>query len=151
MSACNATQSRCDWDIRNEITLKADRWYPTVEALADDRNLFIFANTKAIHFSTETWSVIRNYPDLPGPPRNYPLSGGSLLLPLRPESNYEPEVLVCGGSTEFSSRAKGQERCRRIKPLTQNPEWIMEDMPLGRMMPDMVIFNGANKGAAGRD
>ncbi|KAG0366586.1 glyoxal oxidase N-terminus-domain-containing protein [Gamsiella multidivaricata] len=215
LSACsNATTSKCDWDIRDDITLKAGRWYPTVEALADGRlfiiggssrgvsmnseevgvpswelypplpsnpthfpflletlpynlypmvhlmpdgNLFIFANTRAVLFSTKTWSIIKNYPELPGPPRNYPLSGGSILLPLRPENNYEPEVLICGGATDFSSRAKGQDQCGRIKPLSEDPDWIMEDMPFGRMMPDLVIvpdgsvliFNGANKGTAG--
>ncbi|KAI1308722.1 hypothetical protein EDD11_004263 [Mortierella claussenii] len=130
--------------------------YPMVHLLPDG-NLFIFANTRAIVFSTKTWSIVKTLPDLPGPPRNYPLSGGSILLPLRPENNYEPEVLICGGSTEFSSRAKGQDQCGRIKPLSGNPQWIMEDMPLGRMMLDMiivadgsvVIFNGANTGTAG--
>ncbi|KAF9352092.1 hypothetical protein BGX26_010019 [Mortierella sp. AD094] len=216
LSACNATSSTCDWDIRDDIKLKTGRWYPTVEALADGRlfiiggstqgasmnseeigvhswelypplpsnpthfdflvetlpynlypmvhllpdgNIFIFDNTRAIVFSTKTWSIIKNLPDLPGPPRNYPLSGGSLLLPIRPENNYEAEVLICGGSTDFSSRAKGQDQCGRIKPLTENPEWTMEDMPIGRMMPDLVIvadgsvtiFNGANKGTAGYD
>ncbi|KAI8603437.1 glyoxal oxidase N-terminus-domain-containing protein, partial [Dissophora ornata] len=216
LSACNATESKCDWDIRSEISLTAGRWYPTVETLADGRlfiigganrgasenseeisvsswelypplpsnpthfpflletlpynlypmvnlmpdgNLFIFANTRAIIFSTKTWSIIKNLPDLPGPPRNYPLSGGSLLLPLRPENNYEPEVFICGGSTEFASRAQGQEQCGRIKPLSERPAWVIEDMPFGRMMPDMVIvpdgsvliFNGANKGTAGYD
>ncbi|KAG0294560.1 hypothetical protein BGZ98_001722 [Dissophora globulifera] len=214
LSACNATSSTCDWDTRDDITLKAGRWYPTVEALADgrlfiiggsdrgasmnseeigvpswelypplpsnpthfsflletlpynlypvvhllpDENLFIFANTKAVLFSTKTWSIIKNYPDIPGPPRNYPLSGGSVLLPLRPENGYDPEILICGGATEFSSRAKGQEQCGRIRPMSKNPEWVMEDMPFGRMMPDLVtvadgsvlIFNGANKGTAG--
>ncbi|ORZ28030.1 glyoxal oxidase N-terminus-domain-containing protein [Lobosporangium transversale] len=130
--------------------------YPMVHLLPDG-NLFIFANTKAIIFSTKTFSIIKNLPDLPGPPRNYPLSGGSVLLPLRPENNYEPEVLICGGATDFKSRAVGQEQCGRIKPLSTSPQWIMENMPFGRMMPDLVIvadgsviiFNGANKGTAG--
>ncbi|KAF9100414.1 hypothetical protein BGX27_000413 [Mortierella sp. AM989] len=214
LSACSSKESKCDWDIRSDITLLTGRWYPTVEALADGRlfiiggatrgasmnskeigvvswelypplpsnptyfdfleetmpynlypmahllpdgNLFIFANTRAIVFSTETWSIIKDLPDLPGPPRNYPLSGGSVLLPIRPENNYEAEILICGGATDFSSRAKGQDQCGRIKPLSDDPEWIMEDMPIGRMMPDLVIvadgsviiFNGANKGTAG--
>ncbi|KAF9190463.1 hypothetical protein BGZ51_006879 [Haplosporangium sp. Z 767] len=130
--------------------------YPMAHLLPDG-NLFIFANKNAILFSTKTWSVIKNYPDLPGPPRNYPLSGGSVLLPLRPENNYEPEVMVCGGATDFNSRATGQEQCGRIKPLSQNPEWVMETMPLGRLMPDItlvhdgsvLIMNGANRGTAG--
>ncbi|KAF9123200.1 hypothetical protein BG015_005355, partial [Linnemannia schmuckeri] len=29
LSSCNATHSRCDWDTRNDITLKTGRWYPT--------------------------------------------------------------------------------------------------------------------------
>ncbi|KAG0028847.1 hypothetical protein BGZ81_004388 [Podila clonocystis] len=214
LSACNSTNSKCDWDTRNDIVLQTGRWYPSVETLADGRlfifggatrgasmnseeisvaswelypplptnpthfpfldetlpnnlypmahllpdgNLFIFANKKAILFSTKTWNVIRNYPEIPGPPRNYPLSGGSVLLPLRPENNYEPEVLICGGGTEFGSKGKGQDNCGRIKPLSKNPNWVMEDMPLGRMMPDMcllpdgsvVILNGAARGTAG--
>ncbi|KAG0303194.1 hypothetical protein BGZ97_002010 [Linnemannia gamsii] len=214
LSSCNATNSRCDWDVRKDITLKAGRWYPTVETLADgtlfilggstrgasvndkeisvpswelypplpsnpthfqfleetlpfnlypivhllpDGNLFIFANTRGIIFSTKTWSIIKNLPVLPGPPRNYPLSGGSVLLPLRPEHNYEPEVLICGGATEFSSRAKGQTDCGRIFPLREDADWVMENMPLGRMMPDLTLlpdgsvmmFNGANHGTAG--
>ncbi|KAF9291685.1 hypothetical protein BGZ88_006786 [Linnemannia elongata] len=214
LSSCSQTNSRCDWDTRNDITLKAGRWYPTVEALADGRlfimggatkgasmndkeigvpswelypplesnpthfafleetlpynlypmahllpdgNLFIFANTRGIIFSTKTWSILKNLPELPGPPRNYPLSGGSVLLPLRPESNYEPEILICGGATEFSSHGKGQDQCGRIKPLDKDADWVMEDMPMGRMMPDMTLlpdgsvmmFNGANRGTAG--
>ncbi|KAG0377524.1 hypothetical protein BGX24_005936 [Mortierella sp. AD032] len=214
LSSCNATHSRCDWDTRDDITLKTGRWYPTVEALADGRlfimggatrgasmndkeigvpswelypplesnpthfafldetlpynlypmahllpdgNLFIFANTRGIVFSTTTWSIIKNLPELPGPPRNYPLSGGSVLLPLRPESNYEAEILICGGATEFSSHGKGQDQCGRIKPLAKDADWVMEDMPMGRMMPDMTLlpdgsvmmFNGANRGTAG--
>ncbi|KAF9140590.1 hypothetical protein BGX30_006285 [Mortierella sp. GBA39] len=198
LSSCNATHSRCDWDTRDDITLKAGRWYPTVEALADGRlfimggatrgasmndkeigvpswelypplesnpthfafleetlpynlypmahllpdgNLFIFANTRGIVFSTKTWSILKNLPELPGPPRNYPLSGGSVLLPLRPESNYEPEVLICGGATEFSSHGKGQDQCGRIKPLAKDADWVMEDMPMGRMMPDMTLLS----------
>ncbi|KAF8931156.1 hypothetical protein BGZ52_013237 [Haplosporangium bisporale] len=130
--------------------------YPMAHLLPDG-NLFIFANKNAILFSTKTWNVIRNYPELPGPPRNYPLSGGSVLLPLRPENNYEPEILICGGATDFASKAKGQDQCGRIRPLSKNPDWVMEDMPLGRMMPDMcllpdgsvMILNGANRGTAG--
>lgn len=125
--------------------------------LLPDGNLFLFANKKAILFSTKTWDIIRNYPELPGPPRNYPLSGGSVLLPLRPENNYEPEILICGGASDFVSKATGHDQCGRIRPLSENPDWVMEDMPLGRMMPDMcllpdgsvMILNGANRGTAG--
>ncbi|KAF9935591.1 hypothetical protein BGZ67_003267 [Mortierella alpina] len=214
LASCKDGISKCDWDIRDDITLKAGRWYPTVETLADgtlfifggskrgasinskeigvpswelypplpsnpthfpflqdtlpfnlypvahllpDGNLFIFASTRAALFSTKTWAITKNFPDLPGPPRNYPLSGGSTLLPLRPENDYEPEVLICGGSTAFSHRGEGQTQCGRIKPLAADADWAMEDMPLGRMMPDITLLsdgsvlmlNGADRGTAG--
>ncbi|KAI8349490.1 glyoxal oxidase N-terminus-domain-containing protein [Mortierella sp. GBAus27b] len=132
--------------------------YPIVHLLPD-KNLFILASTKAIILSTSTWKIIQRLPDIPGPPRNYPLTGGSVLLPLTPENNYEPEILICGGATEFSSQGKGVTSCGRIAPLSKNPTWEMEDMPFGRMMPDMAhladgsiaILNGADTGTAGFD
>ncbi|KAF9122947.1 hypothetical protein BGW39_009381 [Mortierella sp. 14UC] len=121
------------------------------------KTVHIRKNTRAIIFSTRTWSIFKNLPELPGPPRNCPLSGGSVLLPLRPETNYEAEILICGGATEFSFHGKGQNQCGRIKPLAKDADWIMQDMPMGRMMPDMTplpdgsvkMFNSANRGTAG--
>ncbi|KAG0072084.1 hypothetical protein BGZ90_012041 [Linnemannia elongata] len=132
--------------------------YPIVHLLPD-KNLFILANTQAVILSTSTWKITKRLPDIPGPPRNYPLTGGSVILPLTPENNFEPEILVCGGATDFSTQAKGVASCGRIAPLSKNPAWEMEDMPFGRMMPDMahladgsiVIVNGADTGTAGFD
>ncbi|KAK3845608.1 MAG: glyoxal oxidase N-terminus-domain-containing protein [Linnemannia gamsii] len=132
--------------------------YPIVHLLPD-KNLFILANTQAVILSTSTWKIIKRLPDIPGTPRNYPLTGGSVILPLTPENNFEPEILVCGGATDFSTQAKGVASCGRIAPLSKNPTWEMEDMPFGRMMPDMahladgsiVIVNGADTGTAGFD
>ncbi|KAF9356252.1 hypothetical protein BGX26_005541 [Mortierella sp. AD094] len=132
--------------------------YPIVHLLPD-KNLFILASTKAIILSTSTWKIIKRLPDIPGPPRNYPLTGGSVLLPLTPENNFQPEILICGGATEFSTQAKGVASCGRIAPLSDDPAWEMEDMPFGRMMPDMAhladgtiaILNRADTGTAGFD
>ncbi|KAF9109396.1 hypothetical protein BGX27_007672 [Mortierella sp. AM989] len=132
--------------------------YPIVHLLPD-KNLFILASTKAIILSTSTWKIIKRLPDIPGAPRNYPLTGGSVLLPLTPENNFQPEILICGGATEFSTQAKGVASCGRIAPLSDDPTWEMEDMPFGRMMPDMAhladgtiaIMNGADTGTAGFD
>ncbi|CAO3572953.1 unnamed protein product [Mortierella alpina] len=132
--------------------------YPIVHLLPD-KSLFILASTKAVILSTSTWKIIKRLPDIPGPPRNYPLTAGSVLLPLLPENNFVPEVLVCGGATEFSTQAKGVSSCGRIAPLSDHPVWEMEDMPFGRMMPDMAhladgsiaILNGADTGTAGFD
>ncbi|KAG0208276.1 hypothetical protein BGX33_006356 [Mortierella sp. NVP41] len=104
------------------------------------------------------------YPPLPSNPTHFdyleetlPYNLYPVLLPLRTENNYEAEILICSGATEFSSHGKGQDQCGRIKPLAKDADWVMEDMPLGRMMPDLtllsdgsiMIFNGANKGTAG--
>ncbi|GJJ70630.1 hypothetical protein EMPS_02979 [Entomortierella parvispora] len=165
---CNGT--KCDWKQDFKVHLQEKRWYPTVVEtlpnnlypivhLLPDRSLFILASTKAIILSASTWKIIKRLPDIPGSPRNYPLTGGSVLLPLLPENNFEPEILVCGGATEFSTQAKGVSSCGRIAPLSKNPTWEMEDMPLARMMPDMAhladgtiaILNGAETGTAGFD
>ncbi|KAF9940882.1 hypothetical protein BGZ75_003666 [Mortierella antarctica] len=132
--------------------------YPIVHLLPD-KNLFILASTKAVILSTSTWKIIKRLPDIPGSPRNYPLTAGSVLLPLLPENHFVPEVLVCGGATDFSTHAKGVSSCGRIAPLSDNPVWEMENMPFGRMMPDMAhladgsiaILNGADTGTAGFD
>ncbi|KAF9093470.1 hypothetical protein BGX23_003291 [Mortierella sp. AD031] len=132
--------------------------YPIVHLLSD-KDLFILANTQVIIFSTSAWKIIKRLPDIPGPPRNYPLMGGSVISPLTPENNFGPEILVCGGATDFLTRAKGVASCGRIASLSKNPTWEMEDMPFGRMMPDMahladgsiVIVNGADTGTAGFD
>ncbi|KAG9284523.1 hypothetical protein G9A89_014127 [Geosiphon pyriformis] len=203
----------CDW-VESEISLVANRWYPTVEQLADgtlfiiagsvkgvyvnnetvnvpsfetyppspqgvvqfdflvetlpynlypmvhllpDKNLFILANTRAIIFDTNTWSIKNRLPDIPGVPRNYPLTGASVLLPLSPENDWNPEILVCGGANKLNRNASGDHTCGRIKPLSDSPTWEMDTMPFGRVMPDMtllangelMILNGCNQGTAG--
>ncbi|KAF9128950.1 hypothetical protein BGW39_004602 [Mortierella sp. 14UC] len=132
--------------------------YPIVHLLPD-KNHFILANTQAAILSIFTWKIIKRLPDIPGPPRNCPLTGGSVVLPLTPENNFEPEILICGGVTDFSTQAKGVTSCGRIAPLSKNLTWEMEDVSFGRMMPDMahladgsiVIVNGADTGTAGFD
>ncbi|KAF9385505.1 hypothetical protein CPC16_007963 [Podila verticillata] len=158
LSACNSTKSKCDWDTRDNIVLTAGRWYPSVETLADGR-LFIFggatrgASMNSEEISVPSWEL---YPPLPTNPTRFPFLEETLPYNLYP-NNYEPEILICGGATDFASKAKGQDQCGRIRPLSKNPDWVMEDMPLGRMMPDMcllpdgsvMILNGANRGTAG--
>nr|CAD1837422.1 unnamed protein product [Ananas comosus var. bracteatus] len=81
--------SRCDPEENN--------LYPFVH-LNIDGNLFIFANNRAILLDYKKNAVVRTYPKLPGgDPRNYPSTGSSVLLPLKP-SPTEAEVLVCGGA-----------------------------------------------------
>uniref|UniRef100_A0A0D9VS44 Galactose oxidase-like Early set domain-containing protein n=1 Tax=Leersia perrieri TaxID=77586 RepID=A0A0D9VS44_9ORYZ len=138
--------------------------YPFVH-LNIDGNLFIFAKNRAILLDYKKNKVVRTYPELAGgDPRNYPSSGSSVLLPLKP-SPTEAEVLVCGGapagsynSTKDGTFSSALVTCGRIKITDTAPAWVIETMPSPRVMGDMlllpngaevVIINGAMDGTAG--
>ncbi|PSS31286.1 Aldehyde oxidase [Actinidia chinensis var. chinensis] len=140
--------------------------YPLV-FLNVDGNLFIFANNRAILFDYTKDVVVRNYPKLPDQnPRSYPSTGSGVLLPLKSLQGGEigAEVLVCGGAPKGShvSAMNGKfvgalNTCGRIKITDPEPVWVMETMPLARVMGDMVllpngnvlIINGGATGTAG--
>ncbi|XP_057722045.1 aldehyde oxidase GLOX1-like [Arachis stenosperma] len=142
--------------------------YPFV-FLNVDGNLFIFANNKSILFNYAKNVVVKTYPDIPnGDPRCYPSTGSAVMLPLKMlqgnNSYVEAEVLVCGGAPENSFKYARAGRffgalntCGRIKITDPNPKWVMETMPKGRVMSDMImlpngnvlIINGAGSGTAG--
>ncbi|KAK7258750.1 hypothetical protein RIF29_24335 [Crotalaria pallida] len=139
--------------------------YPFLHLLPDG-NLFIFANTRCVLFDYNQNRVLKEFPPIPGnDPRNYPSSGASILLPLdENKANIEAEIMVCGGAPRgsFQGAIKGTymqalSSCGRLKVTDQNPTWVMEDMPLARVMGDMlllpndevVIINGVGSGTAG--
>ncbi|KAL5722593.1 (methyl)glyoxal oxidase [Ranunculus cassubicifolius] len=146
--------------------------YPFLHLLPDG-NLFIFANTRSILFDYSANRILKEYPVLPGDDkRNYPSTGSSVLLPIRLTNQQtqnetqspEIEVLVCGGAPPgaFYQALHGtfvgaSRSCGRIKVTDQNPVWVMEDMPMGRVMSDMlllptgdvILINGASNGTAG--
>ncbi|XP_051139558.1 aldehyde oxidase GLOX-like [Andrographis paniculata] len=140
--------------------------YPFV-FLNTDGNLFIFANNQSILYDYTSRKVITTFPTIPGgDPRNYPSSGSAVLLPLNnlESDRITAEVLVCGGAPRgaFASAAAGTyvpavDTCGRIRISDPNPQWVMQKMPMGRVMGDMVllpdgnvlIINGAGSGTAG--
>ncbi|KAH6823511.1 glyoxal oxidase-related protein [Perilla frutescens var. hirtella] len=138
--------------------------YPYV-FLNVDGNLFIFANNRAILFDYVNAVVVKNYPAIPGgDPRNYPSTGSAVLLPLKNSSG--AEVLVCGGapkgsyvSTKNGKFVEALDTCGRIRIQDQDPQWVMETMPVPRVFGDMILLpngevlliNGAGSGVAGWD
>ncbi|KAK6792990.1 hypothetical protein RDI58_012071 [Solanum bulbocastanum] len=140
--------------------------YPFV-FLNVDGNLFIFANNQAILFDYTRDTIVKTYPQIPGgDPRNYPSTGSAVLLPLKnlDAQIIQAEVLVCGGTKNgsFLRAQRGNflgalNTCGRITITDPNPQWIMETMPLARIMGDMIILpngnvliiNGAAAGTAG--
>ncbi|KAG7966731.1 hypothetical protein I3843_08G063800 [Carya illinoinensis] len=140
--------------------------YPFV-FLNVDGNLFIFANNRSILLDYAANKVVKTYPEIPGgDPRCYPSTGSAVLLPLKnlQATSVEAEVLVCGGAPKgaYTEANKGNfvealNTCARIKITDPNPQWVMETMPMARIMGDMtllpngnvLIINGASAGAAG--
>ncbi|KAI9084757.1 hypothetical protein K1719_033163 [Acacia pycnantha] len=140
--------------------------YPFLHLLPDG-NLFIFANTRSILFDFDRNLVLKEFPRIPGEdPRNYPSSGSSVLLPINDNNkpNVEAEVMICGGAPRgsFDEALQGKfiqalATCGRLKVTDPNPNWVMETMPVPRVMGDMlllptgdvIIINGAGLGTAG--
>ncbi|XP_024969941.1 aldehyde oxidase GLOX1-like [Cynara cardunculus var. scolymus] len=140
--------------------------YPFV-FLNPDGNLFVFANNRAILLDYSKNQVLKTYPTMPdGQPRNYPSTGSAVLLPLRIKNGTvnAVEVLVCGGAPKgaFVNANNGifdgaLDTCGRIKISDPNPQWVMETMPMARVMSDMLllpnaqilIINGVSAGVAG--
>ncbi|KAJ7798856.1 hypothetical protein B0H14DRAFT_3543876 [Mycena olivaceomarginata] len=90
-------------------------------------------------------------PSIPNGVRvTYPMVGKALLLPLSPDNEYQPEILICGGSTiddtkpsyEISSQDAVSKQCSSLL-LTEAgiaKGWETEDMPDVRLMLDAVLL-----------
>ncbi|KAH6770680.1 glyoxal oxidase-related protein [Perilla frutescens var. hirtella] len=145
--------------------------YPFLHLLPDG-NLFVFANRRSVLLDYKKNRVLREYPVIPGEKRNYPATGSSVMLPLRlhpggvdgPQRISAVEVMVCGGARggAHMMAAEGvyvaaSRSCGRLRVSDPDPRWRMEAMPVGRVMPDMlilpnrdvIILNGAERGTAG--
>ncbi|KAE8654030.1 Glyoxal oxidase-related protein [Hibiscus syriacus] len=140
--------------------------YPYV-FLNVDGNLFIFANNRAILLDYVNNKVVKTYPKIPGgQPRSYTSTGSAVLLPLKnlTARDIQAEVLVCGGAPKgsFIQALRGEfvkalDTCARISINDRKPQWILETMPMARVMGDMILLpngnvlliNGAGSGAAG--
>ncbi|KAI3828752.1 hypothetical protein L1987_02862 [Smallanthus sonchifolius] len=156
-----------------EETIRTDAFpnnlYPFIH-LNTDGNLFIFANDRAILLDYMHNKVVRKYPVMPGGvSRNYPSTGSSVLLPMNlsgstKTSSPVAEVFICGGTVpDAIDKAlagvfvDGTKTCGRLRLNDGYPQWDMTEMPLRRIMGDMLllptgdvlIINGAARGAAG--
>ncbi|XP_058215384.1 aldehyde oxidase GLOX-like [Rhododendron vialii] len=139
---------------------EGDNMYPYVHLLPQG-NLFIFANNQSVLYDYVNNTIVLDFPQLEGGPRSYPSAGSSAMLAL--EGNYSTAtIIICGGAQydafnnqSVNSTAKGS--CGRIVATDPNPVWEMEEMPLVRIMGDMVmlptgdilIINGAQAGSQG--
>lgn len=139
--------------------------YPFLHLLPDG-NLFLFANNRSILLDYVKNRVLKEFPPIPGEKRSYPATGSSVLLPLRLTGSTMPEaeVMICGGAAggAYLQALRGvyggaSKTCGRLRVTDPSPEWVMEEMPMNRVMPDMLllptgdvlILNGASNGTAG--
>ncbi|KAH6763157.1 glyoxal oxidase-related protein [Perilla frutescens var. hirtella] len=142
--------------------------YPFLHLLPDG-NLFVFANQRSVLLDYKYNKIITEFPPIPGEKRSYPATGSSVMLPVKliPAGRNESpavEVMVCGGAWggAYLKAVKGvytaaAKSCGRIRVTDHDPKWEMEDMPMNRVMPDMlllpsgdvIILNGAGQGTAG--
>lgn len=78
------------------------------------------------------------------------------MLPLRANTNWESEIMICGGGAKQSRHSPCEATCGRIKPLS-DARWVMTDMPQPRGMVEginlldgsILWLNGAQIGAQG--
>ena len=155
LNAAGITQGR---SIPMEILMKSQPYYmyPFLHLLSNG-GLFVFVSNASEVFDVATNTTIRTFADLPGDYRTYPNTGGSVLLPLSSNTDWDPDILICGGGPYQDITATTDASCGRIRPLSVNAEWEMDSMPEGRVMveginlPDgtVVWVNGANRGAQG--
>ncbi|KAI0664680.1 copper radical oxidase [Cubamyces menziesii] len=132
-----------------------------------DGSVFMAANRDAMVYNWQT-NTERRLPRIPNGVRvTYPMTGTGLLLPLSPDNDYTPEILLCGGSTiddtkagyAISSQDPASSQCSRIVLTDAGiaAGWQVEQMPQARTMPDAVllptgevlIVNGAGSGISG--
>ncbi len=129
--------------------------------------IFMAANRDAMIYDWQA-NTEQDLPQLPNDVRvTYPMTGTAVLLPLSPENNYTPEILICGGSTlddrtpgyELSSQNPASSQCSRmvLDDAGIAAGWLVEYMPQARVMPDAVllptgqvlIVNGGATGISG--
>ncbi|QRW11955.1 glyoxal oxidase [Ceratobasidium sp. AG-Ba] len=140
--------------------------FPIAFSLPDGR-VFMAANNDAMIYDWREDSE-RRLPPIPNGVRvTYPMTGTAVLLPLSPANKYQPEVLICGGSSlddrtpgyQLSARDPASKQCARmvLSDVGISAGWQVEEMPEARIMPDavllpdgrVVIVNGGRSGIAG--
>ncbi|KAJ6313301.1 hypothetical protein OIU77_014750 [Salix suchowensis] len=165
----------CDWaEVTNQV-LWNRRWYASNQLLPDGR-IIIVGGRRAFTYEF--------YPKNPQERDNFTLPflmhtrdrqeeiNLYPFLHLLPDAGItnvtdlpEAEVMICGGaqkgayikSNYLHIYEQASRTCGRLKVTDPKPEWVMELMPIPRIMNDMVllptgdllIINGATNGSAG--
>ncbi|CAG7846250.1 SubName: Full=Related to glyoxaloxidase 2 {ECO:0000313/EMBL:CCA68855.1} [Serendipita indica DSM 11827] len=162
------------WRHQDGTTLSCDSMTDTLNSnlfpiafLLTDGRVFLAANRDAMIYDWKT-NVEYRLPQLPNNVRvTYPMTATAVLLPLSPQNNYLPAILICGGSNvddqrpgyEIDSQEAASAQCIRMDLSEEGIRhgWEVDQMPEPRVMPDavllptgaVVIINGGATGIAG--
>ncbi|CAG8981177.1 hypothetical protein HYALB_00013188 [Hymenoscyphus albidus] len=121
-------------DAENLDPGKSYNLYPILHTLPNGEGkdlVFTIAGNRTVVWDYANDTLVKALPDTPMQPRTFPSSATSVLLPLL-APDYEPTVLVCGGSSGDMPAPKALDDCWRISPNSVKPEWVADDvMPNG--------------------
>ncbi|KAF2146187.1 copper radical oxidase [Aplosporella prunicola CBS 121167] len=148
-------------DAENNQPNKSYNLYPILHLMPNPRaasEVFTVAGNQAIIWDYHNDKLVKTLPDTPLEPRTFPSSATSILLPLE-APDYEPTVLMCGGSSGDIPDPQALDDCYTIQPHAENPVWETDDnlpngpqvMTDGINLPDgtILFINGAHRGSGG--
>jgi len=125
---------------------------------AATNQIFTVAGNQSIVWDYTANSLVKTLPDTPLQPRTFPSSATSVLLPLV-APNYEPSILICGGSSGDIPNPTALSDCYTICPNDPSPTYEPTDslpngpqtMSEGILLPDgtVLLINGAHSGCGG--
>jgi hypothetical protein len=120
--------------------------------------VFTIAGNQVVVWDYSKDKLVKTLPNTPLQPRNFPSSATSVLLPLEAQ-DFEPKVLMCGGSSGDIPDIQALDDCYTIKPNDNKPVWEQDDnlpngpqtMTDGILLPDgtVLFINGAHSGSGG--
>ena len=125
---------------------------------AATNQVFQLVGDRAEVFDYGTNKQVKALPKIPGGPRCFPGSAAAFMLPLE-APDFQPTMVVCGGSSADIPDPQALETCYRIQPNADDAQWVKDDsLPNGGqtmiepvLLPDgtALLINGAHKGSAG--
>ncbi|KAL9117732.1 MAG: hypothetical protein Q9187_005730 [Circinaria calcarea] len=146
---------------QNLVPGKSYNLYPILHLLPNpsaSNEIFTVAGNQTIIWDYTKNTAVKALPDTPLQPRTFPSSATSVLLPLI-APDYDPTVLVCGGSSGDIPDPRALDDCYTINPLDPSPVWESTDvmpngpqtMSDGILLPDgtVLILNGGRVGSGG--
>jgi len=143
--------------IKMDILARAQPYhmYPFLHVL-NDGQLFVFADKSSQVFNVQTGEATKHFPDLTGEHRNYPNTGGSVMLAMSSANNWSNTIIICGGGAYQDPTSPTDPSCGTIEP-GDGHAWQTEAMPDGRTMTEGILLpngkivwmNGGHRGSQG--